>query len=47
MCCLYSVGDELFSDTFKVKEVADILYEVEGKVRNVHVVNHVSFELAL
>ena len=31
---LCSPGDELFSDSYKITVVHDILYEVEGKVRN-------------
>lgn len=34
-CVLYlclHVGDELFSDIYKMKLIGDVLYEVEGKV---------------
>ncbi|MCG8621761.1 MAG: translationally-controlled tumor protein [Proteobacteria bacterium] len=30
--CTINLGDELFSDTYPMKVVDDVFYEVEGKV---------------
>lgn len=32
MICLHFVGDEMFSDTYKMKLVDEVLYEVYGKL---------------
>lgn len=29
---VYIIGDEMFSDIYKMKLIGDVLYEVEGKV---------------
>lgn len=31
IACLH-IGDEMFSDIYKMKLIGDVLYEVEGKV---------------
>lgn len=31
-CLMFYAGDELFSDTYPMKDINGIMYEVEGKV---------------
>lgn len=35
---LYVTGDEMFSDTYKLKLIDEVLYEVYGKVREQNII---------